>query len=527
MQTQIPVLSLIIFGPLIGVLFISFLNEKRHSSWIKWISLGFSFLSLVIGVIFTLIPKLSLFDPTYYDFQLLEKYEWLPSLNINYYLGVDGISLWLFLLTAFITPLAILFSFESIKTRIKQYYILLLILQSAMLGAFCALDLIMFYIFFEAILIPMYMIIGIWGGDKKYYAMWKFFFFTMVGSVLMLVAIIYLGITEKTFSVDGLLNEMYMISLPIQTQIILFWAFIIAFAIKIPLFPLHTWLSDAHTEAPTAGSVILAGVLLKLGSYGFIRFCLPMFPEPSLTFGPIIATFAVIGIIYGSLVAAVQKDVKRLVAYSSVAHMGFVTLGIFSFTVEGLTGSVLQQINHGLSTGGLFLLVGMIYDRRHTRMIDQFGGIAKVMPLYYVLFVFIMLASVGLPGLNGFVGEFMILVGSYKLLPIHTAFATVGVVLAAVYLLWLVRKIFYGPITKAENEKLKDLRPVEVFILLPIIAMCLLIGLYSKPFTSVIQPAVTNIITIIDRAKNTQRSSISENDLSSENLQENQVNSNE
>lgn len=498
MTLQIPVLSLIIFAPLLGVILLLFLNEKKHLTLMKWGAFGASLLSLILGVLFLLVPGVRLFNPADASFQLIEIFDWIPRIGVKYHLALDGISLWLLLLTAFIVPLAILFSFETVKTRTKLYYLLLLVMQSAMLGAFCALDLILFYIFFEAILIPMYMLIGIWGGDNRYYATWKFFFFTMVGSVLMLIAIIYLGISAGSFSVDRIV---YAVLLNPSVQNVLFWAFVIAFAIKIPLFPLHTWLSDAHTEAPTAGSVILAAVLLKLGSYGFIRFCLPLFPQPSVDFAPMLATLAVIGVIYGSLVAIVQKDIKRLVAYSSVAHMGFVTMGIFSGTVEGITGSILQQINHGLSTAGLFLLVGMIYDRRHTRIMDQFGGIAKVMPVYYVMFLFIMLSSVGLPGLNGFVGEYLILVGSFKYMPIHSLIATIGVILAAIYLLWLVRKTFYGPLNNPENEKLKDLKPIEVFVLVPIIVLCVFIGLHSKSFTAAILPPVENLVQILERAR--------------------------
>ena len=429
---------------------------------------------------------------------------WIPNLGINYHVGIDGISLYLVMLTTFLGPLVVLWSYRDITDRFKEFMAMLLILQTAMLGVFVARDLVLFYIFFEAMLIPMYFVIGIWGGKNRIYATYKFVLYTMVGSVLMLAAIFYLYSLSHTIvggpttDYDVLLGSL---TLTKGEQILLFLAFGLAFAIKVPLFPFHTWLPDAHTEAPTAGSVILAGVLLKVGTYGFLRFALPLFPYATLKLAPTIMVLAVIGITYGAMVAAVQEDFKRLVAFSSVAHLGFVMLGMLALTPEAMVGSLLQQINHGISTGGLFFLVGMLYWRRHTRQFKDFGGLMAVMPLYAVLFLWIMLSSVGLPGLNGFVGEFLILLGSFKVWPAITVVATAGVILAAVYLLWMYRRLFHGEVTNPENLKLKDLDQLEVAVLLPIILVALWIGLYPTPFTRPMEAPLRAIAERVELAR--------------------------
>ncbi|MEO8035909.1 MAG: NADH-quinone oxidoreductase subunit M, partial [Acidobacteriota bacterium] len=392
-------------------------------------------------------------------FQLVELLNWIPQWGIHYALGIDGISLWLVLLTTFLTPVVFLASWNTIHKHPKEYVIAFLIMESAMIGVFLSTDLLLFYVFFELTLLPMYLIIGVWGGSNRIYAAIKFFLFTIAGSLLMLLGIIYLAFISyhqtgrPTFSIV----ELYGMSIPAHTQALLFFAFALAFAIKVPLFPLHTWLPDAHVEAPTGGSIILAGVMLKMGTYGFLRFVLPFFPQASVRYAGLLVALSVIGIIYGALVAWVQPDMKKLVAYSSVSHLGFCVLGIFAMTQASVEGSILQMVNHGLSTGALFLLVGVVYERRHTRLLADYGGIAHTMPVYAVLFVISMLSSVGLPGLNGFVGEFLILSGSFQTYPWWTVVASSGVILAAIYLLWLVQRVFFGPITIDENRSIPDI----------------------------------------------------------------------
>ncbi|HEY0787795.1 MAG TPA: NADH-quinone oxidoreductase subunit M, partial [Thermoanaerobaculia bacterium] len=438
--------------------------------------------------------------------QLVESREWIPDWGIRYGLAVDGISLWLVLLTTFLTPIVLLSSWYSIHKWPKEYLISMLALEFGMIGAFLATDLILFYVFFELMLIPMYLIIGVWGGANRIYAAIKFFIFTMVGSLLMLIGIIYLGFLyrQQAGALSFAIADLYTLDIAAQTQVLLFFAFALAFAIKVPLFPLHTWLPDAHVEAPTGGSIILAGVLLKLGTYGFIRFVLPFFPNATAEWAWLLGLLAVIGIIYGALVSWVQPDMKKLVAYSSVSHLGFCVLGIFAMTQTSVTGSILQSINHGISTGALFLLVGVVYDRRHTRLLADYGGLARVMPVYATLFVITALSSVGLPGLNGFVGEFLILAGSFKTMPRFTIFAATGVILAAIYLLWLVQRVFWGPVTVEENNGLRDVRWNELAAMIPLVVMMVWIGLFPNAFLRRIDPSVQQLIQVASRGTDRQ-----------------------
>jgi NADH-quinone oxidoreductase subunit M len=420
------------------------------------------------------------------EFRFEENVGWIGYIGSRYHLGVDGISLWLVLLTTLLMPIAILSSWTAVHKRQLAYYVFLLILESAMIGVFVSLDLLLFYLFFEASLVPMFFLIGIWGGERRIYAAVKFFIYTAVGSLLMLVAIIALYFIYQSFDYTTILTAMQTNPLPAQTAYWLFLAFAIAFCIKVPLWPVHTWLPDAHTEAPTAGSVILAGILLKMGTYGLMRFNLGLFPQASKDWAWVLITLAVIGIIYGALVAMVQPDVKRLVAYSSVSHMGFVVLGIFSFTELGMQGALYQMLNHGVSTGALFLFVGFIYERRHTRMISDFGGLATPMPWYATLFVIATLSSIGLPFLNGFVGEFLILTGmwtsAFSRSWVVTMFAATGVIWAAVYMLWMLQRVLFGETTNPENARLRDLNTRELGLILPLMLLMLFMGVYPRPF---------------------------------------------
>jgi NADH-quinone oxidoreductase subunit M len=439
---------------------------------------------------------------------------WISAINTNFHLGVDGLSLWLVVLTTFIMPISILSTWNAVEKRPTAFYVFLLLLESAMIGVFVSLDLLVFYLFFEASLVPMFFLIGIWGGQNRIYAAVKFFIFTMLGSLLMLAAIIALYYLQADATGTGsfdyvvLLNSLKLGNLVFagSTGTLLFLAFALAFSIKVPLFPFHTWLPDAHTEAPTAGSVILAAVLLKMGTYGLMRFCLPLFPEASREFAPIFIVLAIIGIIYGALVAMVQPDVKRLVAYSSVAHMGFVILGIFSFTEWGMQGALYQMLNHGVSTGALFLLVGFIYERRHTRQISDFGGLANVMPIYATIFVITSMSSVGLPFLNGFVGEFLIMIGMWKSNAldgitwlnwnwnyVSTMLAGTGVIFAAVYLLWMIQRVFFGKITNEKNRSLTDLSWREIGLMAPLLALMVYMGVYPRPFLDTSEASVKAI----------------------------------
>jgi len=443
------------------------------------------------------------FDPASADYQFVESREWLPKFGISYHLGVDGISLLLVVLTTFLTPIALLCSWESIQKRVREFSFFMLVLEAAMIGVFVSLDLFLFYLFWDAMLIPMYFLIGIWGYERRIYAAVKFILYTMAGSVLMLVAIIWLAYYHKANAASHVLSfdlpDLMALGIPGGPQMWLFLAFAVAFAIKVPLFPFHTWLPDAHVEAPTAGSVILAGVLLKMGTYGLLRFAFPLFPQAAMYFAPYIAGLAVIGIVYGALVAMVQPDMKKLVAYSSVSHLGFVVLGICSLNVNGAQGAVYQMLAHGVSTGGPFLIVGMFSDRRHTRAISEYGGLKAVMPKLVAAFLLITLASIALPGMNGFVGEFLILIGAYTgayspNARYYTAVAGTGVILSAVYMLWMFQRVNYGPLTNAKNKGLRDLSVREWFVIGPICAMSIFMGVVPGIFLKPMEPAVKRTV---------------------------------
>jgi NADH-quinone oxidoreductase subunit M len=432
------------------------------------------------------------FDAAAPGFLLGSEASWIPQWSIGYVTGIDGISLWMVMLTTFLMPLGVLASW-SITARVKPYFVFLLILETGMLGVFCALDLFLFYLFWEVTLIPMYFLIGIWGYGRRVYASMKFFLFTLVGSLLMLVAILFLYFAatgNPTFDYRELLGT----PLTLGTQRLLFLGFFASFAVKVPLFPLHTWLPDAHTEAPTAGSVMLAAVMLKMGVYGLIRFAIPLFPDAARELTPMVVALAIIGIVYGAAVAMMQKDLKRLIAYSSVAHLGFVVLGVFVGTSAGMSGGVLQMVNHGLSTGALFMLVGALYERRHTREIADFGGLARSVPVMAGIFLFVALSSIGLPGLNGFVGEFLILLGTFTAFSWWVIPAAFGIVLAAIYLLWAYQRVFQGPVTNEENSSIVDLRWRELGMLAPVLALIVVIGMYPKPFLDRIGPAADRVV---------------------------------
>jgi len=497
------ILPILVGVPLLGMILILFTPRQMKGviRKIAYAASGATFLfSLVIWFGFT--PD--------HTMQFSFKVDWImlnigsQPVPISFELGVDGISLLLIMLTTFITPIAMIATKHSIGQKVKEFYALFLLLEVGMLGVFLAGDLFLFYVFWEVMLIPMYLLIGIWGGSERIYAAIKFVLFTMVGSLLMLIAIIFLAFNSgaNSFSIAEITNHLLAPgnALDPGTQLWLFIAFFLAFAIKVPLFPFHTWLPDAHTQAPTAGSVSLAGVLLKMGTYGFVRFCLPMFPTATMEAMPTIMVLSLIGIIYGALVAMVQPDAKKLVAYSSVAHMGFVMLGIFSLNMQGLQGGMLQMINHGLSTGALFLCVGVIYDRRHTRLIAEFGGLSKVMPKFAVIFMIVTLSSIGLPGLNGFIGEFMTMLGAFRVHWIYGAIATIGVILAAVYMLWMFQRIMYGEITNKENEKLTDLSGREMLSLLPILVFIVWIGVYPATFLEKMEPSIEHLLERIEPA---------------------------
>jgi NADH-quinone oxidoreductase subunit M len=485
-------LSLCIAIPLLTAVLI-LLVPRTNAQVVRWIAVAGSVAAFAVSL-----GIYANFVPGEGNYQLVENVPWVASIGASWHIGIDGISLFLVLLTTLLTVLCVVSSW-SVHERIKEYHFFFMLLEGALLGVFLALDLFLFFVFWELVLIPMFFLIGVWGGPRRVYATLKFFLYTMAGSALMMVGILYVyfhtidpATNKHTFD---LILATSQAKFPLEIQTWLFLAFALAFAIKVPLFPVHTWLPDAHTEAPTAGSVILAGVLLKMGTYGFLRFCLPMFPAATIKFVPLISILAVIGIIYGALVAMVQKDVKRLVAYSSVAHLGFVMLGTFALNMEGLSGSLLQQINHGISTGALFLLVGVIYERRHTRQIADFGGIAKVMPVYATLFLIIALSSVGLPSTNGFVGEFLILLGTFAAHPIYATLAASGIILAAVYLLWMYQRVFFGQITHDENSHLKDVSLREGLVILVLIVLAIWIGVYPDPLLSRMQPSLALVLS--------------------------------
>jgi NADH-quinone oxidoreductase subunit M len=513
------ILTIVTFVPLLGALLLLPVSRGRTQVFIKGAT-------IVAGLDFLLsLPLWTRFSAGQSGFQFIERVPWIPSIGVQYFVGIDGISLLLVLLTTLLGFLSILSSWTAITERVKEYYIFMLVLQTGMLGVFVSLDFFLFYVFWEAMLVPMYFLIGIWGGPRKLYAAIKFFLYTLLGSVLMLLGILALyfyfpkaaGVPAGTFDITELIRILGPLRDPqwLEMQKWIFLAFFVGFAIKVPMFPFHTWLPDAHVEAPTAGSVILAGVLLKMGTYGFVRFSLPLLPEATRYYLPYMLALAVIGIIYGALVAMVQKDWKKLVAYSSVSHLGFCMLGIFALNWRGLAGSVLQMINHGLSTGALFLLVGLIYERRHTRLLSDYGGLSKQMPIFATLFMIITMSSIGLPTLNGFIGEFTILAGAWGIpagygfripwlgnLFIGGKFWVVcgvfGIVLGAAYMLWLYQRTMFGKLDNPENAKLKDLDLREIMTLAPIVACCFWIGLYPKPFFEVLDKPVTEIVRLYE-----------------------------
>ncbi len=485
-----PLLTLLVFTPLAGALLLALLPREPLAA-VRRAAFVFALVPFALSLL-----VLAWFPAGSADFQLVERAAWIPAWGVEYRLGVDGISLFLVLLTTFLTPIVVLASWGDIHRRVKEYFAFLLVLETGMLGTFLALDLFLFYVFWEVMLVPMVFLIGVWGGQRRVYAAVKFMLFTMVGSLLMLVAILYCAwrVKAETGTFGFAYERFLALHLDSREQLFLFAAFALAFAIKVPLFPLHTWLPDAHVEAPTGGSVILAGVLLKMGTYGFLRFALPLFPLAAESAAPLLTALAVAGIVYGALVATVQPDLKKLVAYSSVSHLGFVMLGLFAFNPIAVAGSVYQMLNHGLSTGALFLLVGMIYERRHTRQIADFGGLWAVVPVYSVCFLLAMLASVGLPGLNGFVGEFLILCGAFGRSPWATAVATTGIVLGALYLLWMYQRVIFGPLVHEENAHLTDLSRREIAVLAPVLGLCVVMGVYPAPFLSRMQPAIDRIL---------------------------------
>lgn len=487
------IVTLMTFLPLLGALLLLFIPKNSHSL-LRTVALGVTLLTFLVSL-----PVLTGFVPNA-EFQFVQNIPWIEvgPFKMNYHVGIDGISLWLVILTTFIMPIAVLSTWTAVEEKVKEYMICLLLLEVGMLGAFVALDLFLFYIFWEVMLIPMYFIIGIWGGKQKIYAALKFFIYTMAGSVLMLVALIalyFMGL--KAGFTDFSIVNFYKIPIDPSIQIWMFLAFAFAFAIKVPLFPVHTWLPLAHTEAPTAGSVILAAILLKMGTYGYVRFALPLFPDAAEKFTPLVATLAVIGIIYAALVAMVQEDVKKLVAYSSVAHLGFVMLGVFALNQQGVAGGMLQMLNHGISTGALFLIVGFIYERRHTRLIADFGGLSKQMPVFATIFMIVTLSSIGLPGTNGFVGEFLILIGAYESnLRWFAVIGTSGVILSAVYMLWMFQRVMFGELNNPKNQKLSDLNAREITIMVPLLIMIFVMGVFPNPFIEKMSPAIDRVIQL-------------------------------
>ncbi|HEY1909599.1 MAG TPA: NADH-quinone oxidoreductase subunit M [Vicinamibacterales bacterium] len=488
-----PILSSLVALPLAGALLLLLVrDEPENEALVRNIALVVS--ALVFAETLLLWSR---FDPAIADFQFIERHAWIPAFGISYFVGVDGISLFLLVLTGFLTPLALLGSWESVHRKTRTFCMFVLLLESAMMGVFVSLDLFLFYVFWDAMLIPMYFLIGIWGYDRRIYASIKFLLYTMAGSVLMLLAILGLAYLHSTaqgsYSFD--LLKIYELQVPMHLQFWFFVAFALAFAIKVPLFPFHTWLPDAHVEAPTAGSVILAGVLLKMGTYGLLRFAFPIFPDAALFFAPYLGLLAVVGIIYGALVAMVQPDMKKLVAYSSVSHMGFVVLGIAAMNTQGVEGAVYQMLNHGVSTGGLFLIVGMLSDRRHTRLIAEFGGLKKVMPHLVAVFLIVTLSSIGMPPLNGFVGEFLVLLGAFEWNPALAAAAALGVILSATYMLWMFQRVNYGPVTNEKNATLADLSTREWIVIAPIVAAIVLMGVMPNLFLKPIAPSVERLIS--------------------------------
>jgi NADH-quinone oxidoreductase subunit M len=495
------ILSIVTYTPLLGAVLLLLPPFKGKDDAVRWTANAFGMLGFLVSL-----PLWFWFDRGAAGFQFVERHPWIQSIGVQYLFGVDGISVLLILLTTLLGAIAILSSWTAITDRVRAYYVFLLLLQTGMLGVFCALDMFLFYVFWEVMLVPMYFLIGIWGGARRLYAAIKFFLYTLVGSVVMLLGILALYFQSKTMPAAAQtgtfdLTQWHRMLIPADLQFWVFLAFFLGFAIKVPMFPFHTWLPDAHVEAPTAGSVILAGVLLKMGTYGFVRFSLPLLPVATLEAVPWMSTLAIISIVYAALVTLVQKDMKKLIAYSSVSHLGFVMLGMFALNPLGLEGSVLQMINHGLSTGGLFLIVGLIYERRHTKEIAEFGGLAHVMPVYATLTLVLFLASMGLPLLNGFIGEFMILQGAYSANRVWAYWAVSGIVLGAAYLLWLYQRVFWGKVTKEENARLVDLNARELATLVPLVALCAWIGVYPKPFLEFLHRPAAQIAALVQPGK--------------------------
>ena len=494
MLSSWPILSIITFLPLLGVLFILLASGDSKSSEhnCKMVTIWVSSFTFVVSLLLYFG-----FDPATVGYQFEEQFDWIEGSGITYHLGVDGISMPFILLSTFLTPLSILASWHSIKQRVREFMIAFLVLETMIVGMFASLDLMMFYLFFEGVLIPMFLIIGIWGGPRRVYAAFKFFLYTLLGSVLMLICIMIMYLQAGTTDIPALSN----FSFSSQYQFWLFIGFFASFAVKVPMWPFHTWLPDAHVEAPTAGSMILAGILLKMGGYGFIRFSLPMFPDASLYFAPFIFVLSIVAIIYTSLVALAQTDMKKLIAYSSVAHMGFVTLGIFTFNEQGITGAMFQMISHGLVSAALFFCVGVVYDRLHTREINDYGGVADVMPNYAMFFMIMMLASVGLPGTSGFIGEILVLVGAYKASSSLAFFAATGLVLGATYMLWLYRRVVFGRAEKGEVIRMPALTNREIGILVPLTIFILWFGVYPASLLDILNPVIS---TISDTVSQTQ-----------------------
>jgi NADH-quinone oxidoreductase subunit M len=486
----IPILSFITFFPLVGLLTLLFIRSG-DSKVIKWTANVVTALEFL----FTLLLLVK-FSPAASGMQFVERHDWIKSFNVQYLMGMDGISLLLVLLTSLLTFLATLSSWSAVKDRLKEYYIFLLLLETGMIGVFVSLDMVLFYAFWEIMLVPMYFLIGIWGGERKLYAAIKFFLYTLFGSVMMLVGILVLYNHYGSFDLLQMISSGSYLASTLQMWV--FFAFFLGFAIKVPMFPFHTWLPDAHVEAPTAGSVILAGVLLKMGTYGFLRFSLTLFPEASRKFVPLMVALALISIVYGALVSLMQKDMKKLIAYSSVSHMGFVMLGLFAMTPTAIKGAVLQMVNHGISTGALFLIVGVLYERRHTRRISEFGGLSSRMPVYAAVFLIITMSSIGLPGLNGFIGEFMILMGTFTVNWVWAAIASTGIILGASYMLWLYQRVMFGKLENPANESLKDLSAREFATFLPLIVMAFWIGIFPKPFLNVLDKPVEQVVRIVN-----------------------------
>jgi NADH-quinone oxidoreductase subunit M len=492
-----PILSLLVFLPLGGAV-IMFFIPGRQKELLRTVALGTALLNF-----FASLTLWFYFDDSTHRMQFVERFRWIPDIGVEYHLGIDGISLLLILLTTFITVIAVLCSWSAVEERVKEYMIYMLALSTGMIGVFVCLDMILFFLFWEIGLVPMYFLIGIWGGPRKLYANIKFFLYTFFGSIFMLVGFLALYYAHGNMTGEYTFNllKLYEVTYPYDLQWWVFVAFFLGFAIKVPVFPFHTWLPDAHVEAPTAGSVILAGVLLKMGTYGFLRFNLPLLPDASIAFTPFILVLSVIGIIYGAFLAMAQTDMKKLVAYSSVSHLGAVMAGIFAMNHHGLDGGVLQMINHGISTGGLFLAIGMIYERRHTRIMDEFGGLSKVMPVYAVFTIVIVLSSIALPGTNGFVGELLILIGLFKYSILAAAIAIIGIVAGPIYMLGMSQRVIFGKVKHPENEGLKDLNVREIMTLVPIILLILWIGIYPRPFLKLSSASVAHIVEIVNNSR--------------------------